>query len=87
MFLDLQEHLQVARGEPAAEIYLPMDRSSIADYLGLTLPAVSRAFGALATRRIIAARDRQHIKVLDRAALDGLADARSPDAARKRRRS
>ena len=34
MFLELQEHLQAARGEPVSEIYLPTDRSSIAAYLG-----------------------------------------------------
>ena len=36
MFLDLQEHLQLSRGEAASEIHLPMDRSSIAAYLGIT---------------------------------------------------
>jgi CRP-like cAMP-binding protein len=83
MFLDLQEHLQLSRGETAAEIHLPMDRSSIADYLGLTLAAVGRAFRALTTRNIISLRDRHHVRVLDRAALDELADWRPVEGTRK----
>ena len=77
MFLELQEHLQLSRGEPTAEIELPMDRSSIADYLGLTLAAVGRAFRTLTSRKIIATPDRHHVRVLDRAALDELADRRA----------
>jgi CRP-like cAMP-binding protein len=77
MFLELQEHLQLARGEPASEIYLPMDRSSIAAYLGMTLAALSRAFRTLVSKQIISSRDRHHIKILDRNAFDRLADARS----------
>jgi CRP-like cAMP-binding protein len=46
MFLQLFEELQIAKDEPAAEIYLPMDRSDIAEYIGITLAAVSRAFRA-----------------------------------------
>ena len=44
MFLQLLENLQVARGERTAEIYLPMNRSDIGEYLGMSLEAVSRAF-------------------------------------------
>jgi CRP/FNR family transcriptional regulator len=77
MFLDLQEHLQLVREEPAAEIYLPMDRSSIAAYLGLTLAAVSRAFRSLISQKIIALRDRHNVKILDRAAFNKLADSKT----------
>jgi CRP-like cAMP-binding protein len=77
MFLELQEHLQLARGEPSLEIYLPMDRSSIAAYLGMTLAALSRAFRTLVSKQIISSRDRHHIKILDRNALNRLADAQS----------
>lgn len=83
MFLDLQEQLQLSRGEPAAEIYLPMDRSSIADYLGLTLAAVGRAFRTLASGKIISLRDRHHVKMIDRNALGHLADWRPAEAAKK----
>jgi hypothetical protein len=77
MLLELQEHLQLARGEPPLEIYLPMDRSSIAAYLGLTLAALSRAFRTMVSKQIISSRNRHHIKILDRNAFNRLADARS----------
>lgn len=74
MFLELQEHLQTERGEQAAEIHLPMDRSSIAAYLGLTLSALSRAFRTLTQKQIISARNRHHVRILDREAFNRLAD-------------
>jgi CRP-like cAMP-binding protein len=76
MFLDLQEHLQISRGEPASEIHLPMDRSSIAAYLGMTLAALGRAFRALNSKKIISTRGRRHVKILDREGLNRLADMR-----------
>jgi CRP-like cAMP-binding protein len=75
MFLDLQEHLQVADGKPASEIYLPMDRSSIAAYLGLTLAAVSRAFRALVAKKLISCRNLRYVTILDRKAFSDLADS------------
>ena len=75
MFLELQEHLQRANGEATTEIYLPMDRSSIAGYLGLTLAALSRAFRTLILKQVISSRNRQHVKILDREAFNRLADA------------
>lgn len=74
MFLDLQEQLQLSRGESASEIHLPMDRSSIAAYLGMTLSALGRAFQTLFAKGIISARDRRHVKVLDRGTFKRLAD-------------
>jgi CRP-like cAMP-binding protein len=77
MFLELQEHLQMTdSGKAASEIYLPMDRSSIASYLGLTPAALSRAFRMLVSRQVIFCRDRHHVKILDREAVNRLADAR-----------
>ena len=72
MFLDLQERLQTARGEAGSEIFLPMDRTAIADFVGLSLAAVSRAFSALLTRRTISCRDRRHVKINDRADFESL---------------
>jgi len=77
MFLDLQEHLQTLSDETASEIYIPMDRSSIAAYLGLTLAAVSRAFRSLISKKIISSRDRHHVKIVDRDAFNRIADADS----------
>jgi CRP-like cAMP-binding protein len=73
MFLQLLENLQAARGERTAEIYLPMNRSDIGEYLGMSLEAVSRAFRGLTTRGIIKSRDRRHLKIADRSTFDKIA--------------
>ena len=73
MFLQLIEQLQIAKGQQAAEIYLPMDRSDIGNYIGMTLPAVSRAFRALTTRGVIKLRDRGHVTIVDREAFNNIA--------------
>jgi hypothetical protein len=36
LFLDLQEHIQAVLGERSFEIYLPISRSAIAEYIGLS---------------------------------------------------
>jgi len=86
MFLQLQEHLQTTGEGPVTEIYLPMDRKDIADYVGMSLAAVSRGFRDMAMRRVIRIRDRRHVKILDRKALEKLADGGSLQAGRARRR-
>jgi CRP-like cAMP-binding protein len=73
MFLQLIEQLQVLRGEGRNEIYLQMDRSDIADYTGMTLPTVSRAFRSLALSGIIKVRNRRHVRIANRTAFDNLA--------------
>lgn len=70
MFLHLIEQLQGLKGEQTDEIYLPMDRSDIGEYAGMTLPAVSRAFRSLTTRGIIEVRNRHHVRIIDRDAFD-----------------
>ena len=55
-------------------IRLPMNRSDIADYLGLTPETVSRAFTELRGRRILALDDANTVIVLDAVALKALAD-------------
>jgi CRP-like cAMP-binding protein len=77
MFLDLQEHLQASRGDSVSEIHLPMDRSSIAAYLGLTLAAVSRAFQTLVSKKIISCRNLHYVMILNRDAFNELADMRA----------
>jgi CRP/FNR family transcriptional regulator len=74
MFLQLFEQLQAARGESTTEIYLPMNRSDIGEYVGMSLAAVSRAFRSLAARGIIKSRDRRHLKIIDRTSFDNLVD-------------
>lgn len=73
MFLQLLEELQANRDEPTIEIHVPMSRSDIAQYVGLSAPAVTRAFAKLAADGVIEARNRQHIKVRDRARFEHLA--------------
>lgn len=71
MFLQLLEHLQSAES-PGGEIYLPMGRSDIADYVGMSLAAVSRGFRTMMVRHIVKIRDRRHVTVVDRRAFDKL---------------
>jgi len=73
MFLQLFEELQIARAELATEIYLPMNRSDIGEYIGVTLAAVGRAFRTLATRGIIRVRDRHHVRIVDRSGFEKIA--------------
>ena len=72
MFLDLQEHLQAVRGERSFEIYLPMSRSAIAEYIGLSLATLSRAFSTLVADGVIESRNLHHVRIVDHAALDQL---------------
>jgi CRP/FNR family transcriptional regulator len=73
MFLLLTEQLQASRGEPTNEIHLPMDRTEIGEYVGMSLGAVSRAFRKLAADGVIEVRDRRHIRIKDRSAFNDLA--------------
>ena len=73
MFLQLLEHIQSPTGA-AMEIYLPMNRSDIADCVGMSLAAVSRGFRALAEEGVIKCRDRRHVRIVDRRAFERLAD-------------
>lgn len=62
------------RTDAARAIALPMSRSDIADYLGLTTETVSRGFTKLKTSRLIRILDGGKVELLDRAALAGLAE-------------
>jgi CRP/FNR family transcriptional regulator len=64
-----------ARTTPDADgvLDLPMTRQDIADYLGLTLETVSRAFSALRTRGLIGLPSPRRLRILDAARLHALA--------------
>lgn len=85
MFIALLERMErVSRSSHAPWLYLPMSRSDIADFVGLSLEAVSRAFTALARDGILKFRAKRHFQVTDRAALQALIDNTPPDAAKPR---
>ena len=73
MFLQMIEQLQSARNEQTAEIYLPMSRSDIGNYIGTTLAAVSRAFRSLNTRGVIKVRNRRYVTITNRATFEKIA--------------
>lgn len=58
---------------PEDQIYLPMSRSDIADFLGLTIETVSRQFTILVKDKIISLDENPYVKILDKAHLDLIA--------------
>ena len=64
------EQLQVARGEDTGEIRIPMDRSDISEYVGMSLSAVSRSFASLASHGIIKTKNRHYLNIVDRGAFE-----------------
>lgn len=61
-------------GENPDVIDLPMNRSDIADFLGLTKETVSRVVSALRGRRIIRLQALDRVEILNRLALERLAE-------------
>jgi CRP-like cAMP-binding protein len=72
LFIEMLERLGNQRGRNTKKVYLPMLRSDIADYVGLSLPAVSRAFHMLASHNIIQFSDRRHLQIIDRTRFEEL---------------
>ncbi len=88
MFIQLLEHHQAAKGESTNELYLPMSRSDVADYVGMSLESVSRSFRTLASRGVISFKNKRNAKIEDRAQLDTIAsqdDTRGKARQRARR--
>ncbi|MFN4088531.1 MAG: Crp/Fnr family transcriptional regulator [Alphaproteobacteria bacterium] len=71
--LNLSERA-VRHGEPPDPIELPMNRTDIADYLGLTIETVSRTFSQLIQRGVIRALTTHRIALKDRDALVSIAE-------------
>jgi len=61
-------------GAPRAKLHLPMTRSDIADYLGLTIETVSRTFTKFRTEKLLALPSVSEVLILDRARLTRLAE-------------
>jgi CRP/FNR family transcriptional regulator len=72
-FLLMMSASAVRRGKPADPVTLPMNRSDIADYLGLTIETVSRTFTQLRTQKLIELLDEKRVRLLKPAALREIA--------------
>jgi CRP-like cAMP-binding protein len=70
LFLQMLEANQTARGVSAHEIYLPMTRSDIGAYVGISLEAVGRSFRRLANRGAITIRNRRYVQITNRTELE-----------------
>ena len=70
--LEMRDHEAAPEGE-AQRVDLAMDREVIAQYLGLTVESVSRAFTALKDRELIEMTDPRHILLSDPVGLTALA--------------
>ena len=71
--LDLPAH-DPARPSPAGHVRLPMNRSEIADYLGLTIETISRVLTRLKTEGLIALAALNEIVVMQPQKLQALAE-------------
>jgi len=71
--LDLPAHDPARRG-PDGRVHLPMTRSEIADYLGLTIETVSRVFTRLKTQGVIRLLSLTELQIENPAALLALAE-------------
>jgi CRP/FNR family transcriptional regulator len=77
--LDLSRRAPL-RGEADNPVELPMTRGDISDYLGLTLETVSRTFGAMRDRGLIAFNDTRMVRLTAMEQLQALVEA-TPDPA------
>jgi CRP/FNR family transcriptional regulator, anaerobic regulatory protein len=79
-FLLMLDGNQVARGETTEEVYLPMTRSDIGDYICMSAEAVSRSFRNLASQGVISIRNRRYVKIINRAQLERVSsESPTPD--------
>lgn len=67
--------LDLADRSDDARIALPMTRTDIGDYLGLTMETVSRAFSQLKSDGVIQQKGVHEMAITDRSALEGLTEA------------
>jgi CRP/FNR family transcriptional regulator, anaerobic regulatory protein len=72
-FVSLAERSEKRQGRVASAIRLPMSRSDIADYLGLTKETVSRVISMMKRQRLIRSECGDSVAILDRFGLESLA--------------
>jgi len=70
----LRPHAEQPPKEDASLLSLPMSRSDIGDYLGLTIETVSRTFTHLRKKGVIKLLDSGHAEILDRGRLEAMAE-------------
>lgn len=81
LFLQMLEIQQAGQGASAGEVFLPMSRSDVGSYVGISSEAVSRSFRDLAGRGAIGFSDRRHVQIIDRARLEeAISESDSPVA-------
>lgn len=68
-FLLRLRSLALSNGADDTSLHLPLTRTEIADYLGLTLETVVRTFKDLARRQILELDDRHNLRIVNLAAL------------------
>ena len=73
-FLIHQLHLRQGRPTPGTVIALPMSRTDIGDYLGLTLETTSRAFSRLRKEQVISTPDHHSVVIENLEQLNQLAE-------------
>ncbi|MGO8919989.1 MAG: helix-turn-helix domain-containing protein [Stellaceae bacterium] len=67
--------LSSCQGRAFERAVSPHDRSDVADYVGMSLEAVSRSLRTLTSRGVISFRDKRNLKIVDRAQLELTAQA------------
>jgi CRP/FNR family transcriptional regulator, anaerobic regulatory protein len=77
MFIQMLEANKGPAGTASAEIYLPMTRSDIGAYVGISPEAVRRGFAELIRCGAILLIDRHHLQIADRAELDAVVAERN----------
>ena len=70
--LEMRERLPPSQKEGPSTFSLPMGRTDIADYLGVTLETVCRTFQALRRRGVIELRGHRRVRIVDLRELQGL---------------
>ncbi len=77
LFLRMLEEIGTQRG-PDTVTYFPMSRGDAAQFVGLTLEAMSRASSALERARVVRFIDRHHFAITDRARFEELLESALP---------
>lgn len=73
-FLLMLSRRNARKGHDAATLFLPMTRSDIGDYLGLTIETVSRTFTKMKAMGLIELQQCTTVRLVDAAALERLAE-------------